>query len=259
MRDKQMYAAIEPTYRNYCVYTRGIVQTNDISSFKRNPAYTEMLEHVSPKLGLKYFETIVESHGLRDSDILSFCERNDSIGSPVLSLIGGMLVSPSSLRYIHHAILILKHCVRIGNLSPSIVELGCGYGGLALAIDHYSGMFNVKVKKYTMIDLDDPIGLQKLYSSNHRHSFPLEFVSASTYGSAVVGNDNFLISNYCFSEVSPREQQNYLRVLFPKCSNGFILWNHVKVFDIGKKIDVEPEVPLTCPIDAQNSNYHVYF
>jgi hypothetical protein len=259
LRRLQMVDTIEPLYQSYCNYTRGIVQVKDLSSFKRNPAYTGMLEHVSPELGDKYFKSIVSLHGLEVSDILAFCKKNDRIGSPLLTSIRGMSVSPSSLRYIQHALLILKHCVRIGNLTPSIVEVGCGYGGLALAIDHFSPMFDILVKKYTMIDLDAPLGLQKLYLSNHTMSFPVYFESASTYGSAVTGNDNFLVSNYCFSEVCSSVQENYLKTLFPKCSNGFLLWNNVKIFDIGKAIQVEPEDPLTCPTDAQHLNYHVYF
>ena len=215
-----------------------------------------MLEHVSPALGHQYYDSIVRLHGITDEDILSFCKKNDRIGSPIMYLIHGMMVSPSSLRYIRHALLILNHCVQIGNLTPSLVEVGCGYGGLALAIDHYSHMFGITVNRYTMIDLNDPLSLQKLYVSKQSLSFPVSFESASTYGSNVSGNDNFLISNYCFSEIGPHIQQNYLKILFPKCSNGFILWNNVKVFDIGKQVRIEPEVPMTA---ATNSNYHVYF
>jgi hypothetical protein len=254
-----MGETVEPMYRRYCTFIQSLVQGNDLSSFKQNPVYMDILEHVSPELGQRYVESITTLHGLGLSDILPFCKKNDSIGSPKVASIHGMMVSPTSLRYIHHALLILNHCVRVGNLTPSIVEVGCGYGGLALAIDHYSPLFNIHVQKYTLIDLDDPLSLQKLYLGTHTLSFPLQFESASTYGSAVTGTDTFLISNYCFSEVSPSEQAKYLDTLFPKCSNGFLLWNHVKIFDIGKKTHIEPEVPLTCPTNAQNSNYHVYF
>jgi hypothetical protein len=250
---------IEPMYQAYCGYIRSIVESKDVSSFKGNSAYQGILEHVSSELGHKYLETIVRLHGITRDNIVSFCKRNDAIGSPKLVSIDGMLVSPSSLRYICHALLILSHCVRVKNLTPSIVEVGCGYGGLALAIDSFSSMFGVTVKSYTMIDLDDPLRLQTLYLSNHTCSFPVYFESASTYGSNIKGNDNFLVSNYCFSEVHPQIQQNYLRTLFPKCRNGFLLWNHVKIFDIGKKVLIEQEVPLTCPTNATNSNYHVYF
>lgn len=246
-------------YQAYCGYIRSIVESKDVSSFKGNSAYQGILEHVSSELGHKYLETIVRLHGITRDNIVSFCKRNDAIGSPKLVSIDGMLVSPSSLRYICHALLILSHCVRVKNLTPSMVEVGCGYGGLALAIDSFSSMFGVTVKSYTMIDLDDPLSFQKLYLSHHATSFPIYFESASTYGSNVKGNDNFLISNYCFSEVHSQIQQNYLRTLFPKCCNGFLLWNHVKIFDIGKRVLIEKEVPLTCPTNAINSNYHVYF
>ena len=36
-------------------------------------------------------------------------------------------------------------------------------------------------------------------------------------------------------------------------------FKHVKLFDIGKRVLIEKEVPLTCPTNAVNSNYHVYF
>ena len=251
-----MDTTVETLYRDYCDYVHTIVRNNDVTTFKRNPRYTMMLEHVSPKLGEQYLDSIVRLHGLSREDILSFCRKNDSIGSPVLHSIGGMQVSPSSLRYVRHALLALNHCIRIGNLSPSIVELGCGYGGLALAIDHYAPKFGINVASYTMIDLDAPISLQKLYMSKQSCSFPLQFESASTYGSGVSGDDNFLISNYCFSEVAHDIQQKYLDTLFPKCANGFILWNHVKVYDIGKQVQVEPEVPMTT---ESNTNFHVYF
>lgn len=215
-----------------------------------------MLEHVSPALGCAYVDSIVRFHKLSHEDILSYCNRNDRIGSPVLHSVEGMVVSPSSLRYIRHALLILNQCVSVGNLTPSLVEVGCGYGGLALAIDHYSSRFGISVKKYTMIDLDDPVSLQKLYVSNHTFSFPIYFESAETYGSGIEGIDNVLISNYCFSEVAPHVQQNYVKTLFPKCSNGFILWNNVPVFDIGKHVRTELEVPMTT---TANTNFHVYF
>lgn len=251
-----MDTTIEPLYREYCQYIHSIVRTRDLSTFKRDPRYNRMLEHVSPALGEQYYNSIVQLHGLPDGAILSFCKKNDSLGSPLLHSIHGMSVSPTSLRYIRHAMLILSHCVRVGNMTPSFVEVGCGYGGLALAIDHYSHVFDINVKSYTMIDLDDPLSLQKLYISNRTLSFPVSFESASTYGSTVSGTDNFLISNYCFSEVAPHVQQQYVKTLFPKCSNGFILWNHVKIFDIGKEVRTEPEVPMTTD---QNNNYHVYF
>ena len=110
-----------------------------------------------------------------------------------------------------------------------------------------------------MIDLDEPSALQMKYMSNQNVPFPVSYHRASTYGKDIEGSDNFFLSSYCFSEIEPPNQQGYLRVLFPKCSHGFILWNHCNVYDIGKEITVEPEVPLTCDPNSTNLNYHVYF
>lgn len=250
---------MDPIYARYCAYVRTIVQKRDLTNFKRRPSYTYMLEHVSPVLGQKYFNELKTTFKMTNADIYSFCVRNDRIGSPMLASYDGLAVSPSSLRYICHAALALSHCQQIGDLNPSFVELGCGYGGLALAIAHYAPMFGVTVKSYTMIDLDEPSALQAEYMNNHKVPFPVSLHRASTYGKDVQGTDNFLLSSYCFSEIEPPNQQEYLRVLFPKCSHGFILWNCCKIFDIGKEITIEPEVPLTCDPNSPNLNYHVYF
>ena len=55
----------------------------------------------------------------------------------------------------------------------------------------------------------------------------------------------FLISNYCFSELSSLNQDSYRQILFPKIANGFIVWNAVPLFDFGFPAQVEPEVPNT--------------
>lgn len=250
---------MDPTYARYCAYVGTIVETRDLSKFKRRPSYTYMLEHVSPDLGQQYFTLLKTVFNLSNVAIYSFCVRNDRIGSPMLVSYEGLVVSPSSLRYICHAMLALAQCKRVGNLTPSIVELGCGYGGLAVAIAHYAPMFGITVQSYAMIDLDEPSALQMEYMSNQLVPFPVSYHRASTYGKDIEGSDNFFLSSYCFSEIEPPNQQEYLRVLFPKCSHGFILWNCCKIFDIGKEITVEPEVPLTCDPNSTNLNYHVYF
>jgi hypothetical protein len=246
------------TYVRYTQYIRSILQNMNISEFKRNLAYTYMLEHVSPALGQQYL-AIIRASGVSTDEIAGYCSKNDRVGSPVLFRYGELNVSPSSLRYICHALLILGHCKRIGVLSPSLVEVGCGYGGLALAIDHFSSSFGVTVKSYTMIDLEAPSNLQKVYLSSHSTLFPISFKHADAHGSDVDGTNNFLISCYCFSEISSLDQQKYVATLFPKCSHGFILWNNIKLYDFGKQVTVEEETPLTSSPLSPHPNIHVYF
>jgi len=245
-------------YVRYTQYVQSILRSVNISEFKRNPAYTYMLEHVPIDVGQQYLDSIRASDVSID-DIAAYCSKNDRIGSPRVAQYGNLVASPTSLRYIRHALLILDHCRKTGTLNPSFVEVGCGYGGLALAIDHFSQRYGVTVKSYTMVDLEYPSKLQRLYMSNHVTSFPVTFKRADTFGSDINGKDNFLISCYCFSEISAVDQRNYVNTLFPKCSHGFILWNHIKLYDFGKQVTIEPEVPLTCPSNSETPNYHVRF
>jgi hypothetical protein len=209
---------------------------------------------VSAEQGQQYLDTIRRHFRISDEDILSFCQKNDSLGSPATSRYGDLTASPTSLRYILHALLILQQCQACGQKTPSIVEVGAGYGGLALAVDYFSPRFGITVTAYTMIDLKNPNELQKAYISNHTLRFPVAFVNSEKYGEEITGIDNFLVSAYCFSEISSDHQKKYLETLFPKCSHGFIVWNHIPIYDIGKVVRAEIEYPLTGLL-----NHYVYF
>jgi len=107
--------------------------------------------------------------------------------------------------------------------------------------------------------MHDIIELQKLYLSNFDLSFPIDFVSSNTYGENICNNDVFLISNYCFSEINSYNQKNYIDILFPKVKHGFIIWNHIPLYNFGKEIiKVESERPVTGCKDG-NSNLFVFF
>ena len=70
----------------------------------------------------------------------------------------------------------------------------------------------------------------------------------------------FLISNYSFSEIESEHQKGYIKYLFPKVSHGFIIWNHIALYDFGFKVTIEDEYPLTSnnPNPLLNNKY-VYF
>jgi hypothetical protein len=245
---------MENLYREYSNFVEKVITAGDLSHFKSHPSYTYMLEHVSAEQGRQYLETIRRQFNISDEDISSFCRKNDGLGSPKMSKYGDLIASPTSLRYILHALLILQECKACGQKAPSIVEVGAGYGGLALAIDHFSPRFEINVASYTMVDLKNPNALQAAYISRHTLRFPVAFVNSEKYGEEITGTDNFLVSAYCFSEIHADHQKNYLNTLFPKCSHGFIVWNHIPIYDFGKTIRSEIEYPLTGDL-----NHYVYF
>lgn len=234
----------------YSQYENFLKTMDSLANFKQNSNYTYVLEHVSKPQGEEYYNLLKDIYS--DDVIQVFCNVNDSIGNPVRHLINRIVTSPTSLRYLYHAHLILKH---FGNQPEvNIVEVGGGYGGLCLAIDYLSKYMNKNIHSYHIIDLDPAINLQKIYLKKYTLSFEVTFSSASDYGKELKRDDYCLISNYCFSEIEKHHQENYITCLFPKVSCGFLIWNHIPLYDFGKKVNVENEIPLTGP-----GNLFVFF
>jgi hypothetical protein len=220
----------------YDTYSNYISTLDSIICFKSNPAYTYMLEHVSYNQGLEY-HTILKKY-YSEEEILEYCNLNDLYGEPKKCEYSFGTVSPTSLRYILHANLILD-CIK----EPvDIVEIGGGYGGLCLALYHFGKTF---IKSYTIVDLDSASRLQNMYLS--KHSLHINYKSSSTYGSDIENTNMFLISNYCFSEIDSVHQKKYIETLFPKVSHGFMAWNMIPLYDFGFHYTSEVEYPLTGP------------
>lgn len=220
-------------YTQYISYLRTL--TSLPAPFKRHPAYTPILEHVSPEFGEAYLRLLRTETSLTTDQIVSFCADNDAIGDPHTCLIGDLPspVSPTSLRYLYHAARILQ-----STDSRRFVEVGGGYGGLARAIHALA-----PVEEYHIVDLDEALGLQRLVLA----SYPtVHFHSASTYGDAVPSGC-FFISAYCVSEIEGHHRQQYQSRLLPRCPHGFLVWNFIPYSDIGKETRRSPERPMTGP------------
>jgi hypothetical protein len=246
-------------YSNYDNFVESVVKSKNINEFKSHPRYTSILEHVTYDFGQKYIELIkTEFPEISIDSIKEFCLLNDSIGSPNRYYFKDIKIyaSTTSLRYIYHALLIIRH-LRVCK-SRKIVELGCGYGGLCVAINFFKHN-DMIIDSYTCIDLSSVIELQKLYLSNFQLSFNVDFVDSNSYGKDIPNDNMFLISNYCFSEINTYYQTKYIQHLFSKINHGFIIWNHIPLYDFGKHIiKIEQERPLTGSKDG-NSNLFVFF
>lgn len=241
-------------YNSYREYLGEICNRNDLSDFKRNTVYRMVLEHVSPEVGEEYFDAIAGYTELSVDDIRSFSALNDSIGKPFTSEYSGLSISPSNLRYIFQGSLILNHLRSLALPQIDIVEVGGGYGGLCLALHHFSEKYSVKINSYTIIDLTEPSRLQKLYLSMIAPSLKVDFVDAATFGEGIPKTSMFLISNYCFSEIDNDLQKEYIARLFPKVSHGFMAWNWIPLYNFGFTVREQPEYPKTGPY-----NRYLYF
>lgn len=263
----------------YSKYQEFLTQVNfcDLSKsdFKSNREYNEILEHASYEQGKEYMNLITKfiEEDFKDfitfDEVRSFLLLNDKYGGPkkhtFLYKNIEVMCSPTSLRYVQHSFLILQH-LRKTNLNK-IVEVGCGYGGLFLAINHFSKILNIEIEKYFFIDLPEVCNLIKKYNELHSENINIMYSihSANNYGSDINEKDMFFISNYCFTEIDSIHRNNYAEKLFPKISGGFIIWqtlfgvpvNMVNNI-IGKVVkNCVEENPQTATIE--NKNYIVYF
>lgn len=237
---------MENLYQQYFDYVKQCNVSNDYSSFKMNPSYTYMLEHVSKTQGEQYLVFIKKLTSFSLEDIKDFCIQNDKIGSPIKQDFDFISTSPTNFRYIFQAFLILSHFKEKSNDPIDILEIGGGYGGLCLAIHHFSSKMDVKINSYTIIDLSEILKLQKFYLDNHNIS-NLSFIDAFTYGKDLENKNFYLVSCYCFSEISREHQKEYIDKLFNKIKHGFITWNEIELYDFGFSYISEEEYPKTGP------------
>lgn len=242
-------------------------------TFKINTHYNGILEHVDETIGNQYLTLIinefVDTQIIQINDVINFAKINDTFGSPNICFFNlvnfgiNFYCSPSSLRYIYHALVILQHYKNTGLIK--LVEVGCGYGGLFLAINYFSKLLGIVIKKYYIIDLPEILLLISQYLTKNSNNIIIhyELISAETFGTNINDNQLFFISNYCFTEINETLRNNYIQSLFPKVSGGFITWQ-----TCATPLDLINELPI--PINqiivekpqtnnfSHKKNYFVY-
>ena len=244
------------SYDQYANFVGDICALNDLSFFKSHRDFVYMLEHVTPEQGQQYLDVILRVTHLSEKDIKEFCELNDSLGRPRTGTYSFGTVSPTNLRYILQAHLILTHIYNHSLKNPDIIELGGGYGGLCLAIHFFAPRYLDTNFTYTIIDLPNIINLQKKYLEKVTPGLNVKFYPSTNFGAEVPLQNAFLISNYCFSEICLEYQKEYIKNLFPKISHGFMVWNAIPLYNFGFPVVDVDEYPCT----AENPrNKYVYF
>ncbi len=238
-------ASDDGLYPLFC--KKAATDDNAFRTFKRDPIYTTILEHVSEDQGQQYLNEIK-----KDTDIYSKIElfkENDLYGHPCTSfydLIGS--ISPTTLRYTK----VLKDLKDIfGNLeTTNICEIGVGYGGLCRIISEY-----FCIKSYTLVDLPEVLLLAEKFLSKYNTRCSLSFKEERDLNIAYY---DMVISNYAFSELTKEVQDKYLEKIILNSKCGYMTYNNAKIpnysiysineiLNIIPKSKVLPEVPLTAP------------
>jgi hypothetical protein len=258
-------------YSQYTSYISNIT-SNDMrtNNFKSSNNYTGILEHVSQEQGIEYIKHIEnEFPQTQVVDIIGYLQMNDKYGLPHkynFKFSNGVshLCSPTSLRYVYHALKILAHFQARKN--KSIVEVGCGYGGLFLALCHFSKLLNIQIDHYYFVDLKEPCVLIDKYLQLNSEYVNIKYSvhESSLYGKDINDSDLFFISNYCFTEISQEYRDQYINNLLPKTSTGFIIWQTVFGLSIKNTEQLNKQDLIICEEKPQTAsiehkNYFVCF
>lgn len=226
------------------------------STFKSNTYFNDILEHTDFTFGERYQDLIRSEFNEEPKNFIEVIKRNDSIGGPVKYAFGDITMSPSNLRYIYHALLIKSKCLRWfpNKKNIRILEIGGGYGGLCL---YLKSIYKECDIDYTIIDLPEPSNLQNKFLKEvgvqNARSISCKKIDD-------LSNEKFdlVISNYCLSEISLENQEEYFKKLIINCDKKFYIWNYLtrkrklfffKTKDIEfldkKDYIIEPERTLT--------------
>lgn len=195
---------------------RALSSEKHFATFKQNPDYQLVLEHVTQEQGAEYLALLKADA----PDLLERIEdfkRNDWVGSPsVFSYSDVGVVSPTTLRYMKVASDIRR---LFGTLEGAdIVEIGGGYGGQLLIADQLFAL-----RRYTIFDLPPVLALVRKYIESHllRGSFATRTLNEED-GTSVY---DLVISNYAFSELPDLVQLTYLRKVISRSRRGYMTMN----------------------------------
>ena len=230
---------IDDTYLGFSDNLKDI--DNVYSTFKCQPSFKHILEHVSVQFGLEYKKLIETEFSRYIEEFANLVNTNDSIGNPSKSVIADLYMSPSNMRYIYHSLLIeSKIKLWFNKKEIKIVEIGGGYGGLCYYIKNIIKDYHIN---YTIVDLPNILNLQNKFLNDVQIDSKL----ISCFDTTNI-NETFdlVISNYCLSEINMENRLYYLNNLVNKCEKEFYVWNSRSFEGLNlNKYHIEDERPQT--------------
>jgi hypothetical protein len=234
-------------YNNWTQIAEWIVQTNQ-TEWKSNPHVHSILEHVSYHLATAYAKGITFS-----SDLVQYLVAiNDKYGGSRVEQFNTIQSSCSSLRYVKHAEDICNYLKskKLGTSRPVvIVEVGGGYGGLAVILYQVAKLMKLDIQNHIIYDLPSIQNLQKYYLQNHPEVLQtMSWNNSNLFGADLEVNpdvDYVLVSNYCISEILLEYREKYLSNLVPKVQAMYMIWNSQSRAFLPSGYNEQDEVPQT--------------
>ena len=207
------------------------LKKSDINNFRQNEKnFNYAIEHVgnsSIENGKKSFNAIQKLDMITLNQLNELLELNDKIGNPYKTKkISDKIIqcNPNTLKYIYFGLLIIKHFIQTNINNINFIEIGGGYGGQCLILLKLFNIFNINIKKYILIDLQNVVDFQEKYLTAHKINDKCKFISYTNYTNYNFNNNNYLFSCYSFNEILPFVRQHYYTNLFPYIKNGSFIW-----------------------------------
>jgi putative sugar O-methyltransferase len=230
-------------YPNFCELAAQNLET--FATFKSDPVYTQILEHVTYEEGLEYINQFKNNKHIIDN--IDKFQINDKLGSSKQYFYSDFnkTFSPTTLRYIK----ILNDLSQLDLNNKHIVEIGAGYGGQYTIIRQI-----FQPKKYTFIDLGQVLALIKKYITTlNLNDIEIDFINCNDLCTDI--KSDIVISNYAFSECSIDTQELYIKKILQHTKNCYMIYNNLygythhqlieKMLPI--KVKINQEIPKTHP------------
>lgn len=209
------------------------IDSFNIYNFRKNNYFRGIVETVSPQFGMLYFNNIIKNYP-------EYISKMDWKSIEVLGNIGNPYnqeytfnnnkykISPTILRYVKFTFDTLTHIKNNTSLTElKIVEIGGGFGFQAILLYELAHLFDLKVLKYTILDLGPVCNLQNIFITECQKFSDKKYINlkAITIDDYTPDNNNFFISNYALGELNTYWQNRYIRDVVNKIKHGYLCWN----------------------------------
>ena len=200
------------------------IAKHELESWKGLGPVKAVLEHESESTAKGYLEYLMMF--LKKEIIQRLAAKNDMIGNAEPKMIYNIYTSPSSIRYVRHSYDLVKHCLDKNLNDVTIVEIGGGYGGMALITLEMASLLGLTIKNYVIYDLPGVGELQRFYLNKHGVADRVQWNDCMSFGSDLDPSEkNVLFSSYSLSSLHPEYRDSYLRTILPVLKGGLLIWN----------------------------------
>jgi hypothetical protein len=207
-------------------------------TFKSDFRYQRVLEHVDHFQAVRFLDHIEHEYPAYWSDVVkllpAIAAENDRYGKPYGDRFHevDLTCSPSNMRYLSQALRLLTHVVEVGMSRVHVVELGGGYGALALYVHRLAHLFpSIEIDAYSIVDLPEAGIVQaKMMGALGVPIHVVNGLSETALGVCLDLSDapRFLFSAYAFSEFDTETRDWYAERIARHCEHGVIIWNFVR-------------------------------